>query len=541
MSYARLPETKRTVPTNATKTEPGGPSEVAELTIRVRSRGDLKKLEREVYAQAARPLTERRYFSHDELDAKYGARPGDFEVIESVASQHGLAVVRRSSSERSIVLRGQMPDLLKAFPSNGELNDAELTEVVTGVHGYHTQPQGQSTAHVPAPAPNRQNPLTRLTATDVAASYSFPNSRRANLNGAGQTVAFIELGGGYRRADLNRYFESLGQTTPRITAVSVDGGTNTPLPQPDQDTLEVMQDLEIAGAVVPDARFVVYFAADQTDRGLVDAISAAVHDSTHHPGVISISWGEPEECRSQEAISACHELFIEAAALGITVCASSGDHGTADLDGDQWANSDKEIHVHHPACDPFVLACGGTMIKNGKEVAWNEDTPFGPHQFLGGGWATGGGISKVFPVPGYQKNVKLPESLASNWTGTGRGVPDIAMRATNSYVLRVGGRQPPVTGGTSAVAPLMAALVAQLNQATRSRVGYLNPFLYANSTNGIFSDVIGGNNAIPGATPGYEACEGWDACTGWGTPVGTALSGALRDPRSYTDIARQCP
>jgi kumamolisin len=267
---------------------------------------------------------------------------------------------------------------------------------------------------------------------------------------------------------------------------------------------------------VPKANIAVYFAPNNGDKGFVDAISAAVHDAQRKPSVISISWGGPEISTDQQGINAYHELFAAAGALGITICIASGDHGTADEDGSNW---DGKIHVDHPACDDLVLGCGGTQIVNNQDVVWNDGTPFDANKPGGGGWASGGGISQVFPVPAYQANAKLPVSIDTEKPG--RGVPDIAMSATN-YFTRVDSSEG-ASGGTSAVAPLMAALVARLNQAKKKNVGFLNPFLYANVGKGVVREVTTGTNAITGTLKGYSAGPGWDACTGLGTPDGTAI------------------
>jgi kumamolisin len=218
----------------------------------------------------------------------------------------------------------------------------------------------------------------------------------------------------------------------------------------------------------------------------------------------------------QQGMKAYHDLFAAAGVLGITVCVASGDHGTADLDAANW---DGNIHVDHPACDDLVLACGGTQIDTGKDVVWNDGTPFDVNVPGGGGWASGGGISETFAVPSYQTAANLPVSLDNGKAG--RGVPDIAMSATN-YFVRVDNSAGP-SGGTSAVAPLMAALIARLNQAKKKRVGFLNPFLYANVAKGVVNAVTSGTNAINGTVKGYDAGAGWNACAGLGTPDGTAI------------------
>src|SRR5260370_21667968 len=151
-----------------------------------------------------------------------------------------------------------------------------------------------------------------------------------------------------------------------------------------------MLDIEVAGAVAPKAKFVVYFAPNDGGKGFIDAISAAVHDTQRHPDVISISWGGPESTTDQQGVKAFHELFVAAAAAGITVCVASGDHGTADMASPDW---DQKIHVDHPAVDDLVLGCGGTQIDaGGKDGACDHRAPFqGNVRSGGGGVGEGGG------------------------------------------------------------------------------------------------------------------------------------------------------
>jgi kumamolisin len=207
--------------------------------------------------------------------------------------------------------------------------------------------------------------------------------------------------------------------------------------------------------------------------------------------------------------------------VGITVCVASGDHGTADSDAADW---DGNIHVDHPAVDDMVLGCGGTQIDaGGRDVVWNDGTAFDKSEPGGGGWASGGGISTVIAVPAYQAEARLPVSIATEKPG--RGVPDIAMSATN-YFTRVDSDEG-ASGGTSAVAPLMSALIALLNQAKGKNVGFLNTLLYANANAGVVHDVTSGTNAIVNTVKGYTAGPGWDACSGLGTPDGGALLATL--------------
>ncbi len=532
-SQVTLPGSKRALLPNSRAAGPVDPSEIATLTVRTRSVGDVAALEKRVQQQSAEPLAKRTYLTRAELAQGHGARAEDLDLVEQFAHQHNLIVAHRSAAERSIVLRGTLGDLLSLFPANvqmyhhsagtyrgrqGEIQIPKaLDGIVTGVFGFDTRPKHRY-AHV---GPRGAGPGgdNGVASTEFAKRYNFPTTFGGKtLDGTGQTIAIIELGGGFRTSDLKVFFHEIGIAPPKVTAVSVDRTGNKPTTA-DSDDGEVMLDIEVAGAVAPKAKFAVYFAPNNGDQGFIDGISAAVHDSERNPGVISISWGGPESTTDQQGITAFHELFVAAAAVGITVCVASGDHGTADSDAADW---DGKIHVDHPAVDDMVLGCGGTQIdNNGNDVVWNDGTPFDKSVPGGGGWASGGGISEIIAVPSYQANAKLPVSIDSGKPG--RGVPDIAMSATNYYT-RVDSSEG-ASGGTSAVAPLMSALVALLNQAKQKNVGFLNPTLYANTS--LVHDVTVGTNAITNTVKGYNAGPGWDACSGLGTPDGTAILGKL--------------
>ena len=196
-------------------------------------------------------------------------------------------------------------------------------------------------------------------------------------------------------------------------------------------------------------------------------------------------------------MAAFDEAAQSAAALGITILVASGDSGSSD--GNSGEN------VNFPASSPHVLACGGTeLIAAGqsieREVVWNDQPQ---------GGASGGGFSRVFERPTWQND---PQIVAK-----GRGVPDVAGDASpgTGYNIYFDGR-PQVVGGTSAVAPLWAALIALINQQRGSSVGFVNPTLYKGAQNG-FHDILEGDNGS------FSAKSGWDACTGLGSPNGRTL------------------
>ena len=337
----------------------------------------------------------------------------------------------------------------------------------------------------------------------------------------GSTIALIELGGGYRKADLTAYFKNLGIKTPSVSAVSVDGGRNKPEGNPNSGMAKFCWILSgrRRGAW---AKLAVYFAPN-TNRGFLDAVTTAVHDARRKPSIISISWGAAEAEWTAQAIDSMNEAFQAAAALGITIYCAAGDNGSNDGVATNGHPPDRRAHVDFPASSPFVVACGGTFVRATdtmihQEVVWNDGT---------NGGATGGGVSDHFAVPDYQTGVKIPKSVNPNHR-VGRGVPDIAGNASprSGYLVRVDGQEFPI-GGTSAVSPLWAGLTARLNQALGKPVGFFHPLLYQLGGKGVLHDITSGNNDIT-STGGYPASPGWDACTGWGSPDGTKLLQALK-------------
>ncbi len=531
--YVPLPGSQRTLLPNSRPAGPVDRAEIDSITVRLRSMGNVKDLETQVYEQSSKPLAQRTYLSRAELAQTHGASAADLDQVEQFAQQHNLMVVHRSAAERSIVLRGTLGDLLNAFPADvsiyhhssgtyrgrrGEISiPKELDGIVTGVFGFDTRPKHRSPHRQKLLSLNGPGGANGVAATFFSQRYNFPTTYQGTkLDGTGQTIAIIELGGGFRASDLKVFFNEIGVALPAVSAISVDHAGSKPT-TPDSADGEVMLDIEVAGAVAPKAKFAVYFAPNNGDQGFIDGISAAVHDTERNPDVISISWGGPESSTDQQGINAFHEVFVAAAAAGITICVASGDHGTADLDASDW---DNKIHVDHPAVDDMILGCGGTQVNaQNQDVVWNDGTPFDVNVAGGGGWAGGGGVSELFAVPSYQANAQIPVSIDDGKPG--RGVPDIAMSATN-YFTRVDSSEG-ASGGTSAVAPLMSALVALLNQGKQKNVGFLNPFLYANVAKGVVHDVTQGTNAITNTVKGYNAGPGWDACTGLGTPDGTAI------------------
>jgi kumamolisin len=499
---------------------PVDPSTPIHVTVVLRRKNELP----ETAAVNSPPL------SSAELGERYGADPADVTALVNLLESHGVTVESADAASRRVRASGPAGTLSELFGT--DLDQVRTTDPVTGQAIEHRARQGALS--VPAEIgdavvavlglDNRPQARTRLVAPAAAAAASTSYNpiqlaaiygAPANTDGTGQTLAIIELGGGFNQSDLDHYFGGLGIATPAVRAVEVDGATNAPTNDPSGPDGEVLLDIDVAGGIAPKADIAVYFAPN-TDAGFVDAISQAAH-ATPTPTAISISWGQSEDDWTGQARTAMDAAIADACALGATVTVAAGDDGSTDR------ATDKQSHVDFPASSPHALACGGTSLDADpstgsvtSETVWNNGT---------GNGATGGGVSDTFPLPTWQGSVGVPTRAGA--TGSGRGVPDVAADADPStgYQVYVDGKAM-VYGGTSAVAPLWAALVCRLAQELGHPLGQLQPALYANAKKGHATaglrDITSGNNGA------YKAGKGWDACTGLGSPNGTALLAALK-------------
>ncbi|HWY99924.1 MAG TPA: S53 family peptidase [Edaphobacter sp.] len=476
--------------------------------------------------------------THAQYRQSHAADPEAVKLVRAFAKEYGLSVAPDTPGpeRRTVKLVGTIANMQKAFGvtlvhkahegatyrvREGSITlPSELVGPVQAVLGLDNRPQAQphfrvygETGNISAQlaqgsgfaSPHAGAANTSFTPPQIAALYQFP----PNASAAGQTIGIIELGGGYKTADLTTYFKSIGQKTPKVSMVSVDGGKNSPTNANSADG-EVMLDIEVAAAVAPGSSVVVYFAPN-TDQGFIDAIATAIHDTKNKPSVISISWGAAESAWTGQSMTALDAACQSAAALGITITAAAGDNGSTD------GVAGGLNHVDFPASSPHVLACGGTKLQGSgsaisSEIVWNELT--------NNEGATGGGVSNVFPLPSWQASAGVPKPTNS---AGGRGVPDVAGDAdpTTGYAIRVDGKNL-IIGGTSAVAPLWAGLIAVANAQNGKSAGFIQPAIYAAKGKTAFNDITSGTN-YTGTPVGFTAGPGWDACTGLGSPIGTKL------------------
>ena len=447
----------------------------------------------------------------------------------------------------------------------------QIADAVMGVFGLDNRNITQQNGSGDPPS------TSGLTVPEVVSFYNFPTN-----SAAGGTIAIVALGSyvtgngthyssGFDTrtgptSDLGQYFNSIGQPIPTVitvpsAAISFNG-------TPDSETT---QDICIAATVARHATIAVYFLSHFSDgkfpgeSAWVNLIGRIVHPEAgdfpagvQPPSVISCSNyicdGDDSSTRSifgvkDQFIDAFSAALQDAAQQQITVCIASGDQGSDSKLGSaigvkEWGfpfPNDNKAHVQYPASDPWVLSCGGTTIGKDTstgsfvEYVWNDIFPtyVFPGGQLGGGFATGGGVSDYFTLdnqkmPPWQRSIPVASVNDGHF---GRGVPDVAGNASanSGYKCFVNGF-PSIMWGTSAVAPLYAGLIAVINAALHGSVGFLNPTLYALG-NSVFRHIgaVGPQNNGLNGIKGYSAGgQGWNACAGWGVIEGNKLLSKLR-------------
>ena len=423
-----------------------------------------------------KPVPVREYADRRELAAQTDAEPADRELLKAYCSTMGIRVV--DEPWRSAVLSATAGQFIEAFGAtvatfadadgarfrhrSGSLHaPPEIARIVRGVFGLHQWPRSRRLGAL-------QRHATPLSAAGVADRYSFPQA-----DGTGQTIGIVQFRGEFRADDFDASMQAQGVHPQQPAVKRVDGAALSHEFVTVKD-LEAAMDSQIAASLAPGARIVLYQAPDD-ERGFLDAIRAAIFDEEYKPGVLSISFGWPEFLWTPVALDLLNELFAVAALTGVSVFCSSGDNG-AELD------YDGKPHVLAPASSPFVHACGATSIAADAAGIQHEEP-----------WEkSGGGTSAHFAAPPWQ-------------TGAARGVPDVCAQQQPGYCVYLEGTEL-AGGGTSAIAPVWAALTARLNQRLGKAAGLFTPLLYG----------------------AYHPSRAWNPATGLGVQSGGAVEAAVR-------------
>jgi hypothetical protein len=555
-----------------------GPVEASEpvtVVVTVRQKPDSLEVPDLEHWQNTSP-DQRVYPSAEEFFERHGAADEEVDRVADYLKERGLRIVERHAGRRRIVAEGTAENMNTAFgvtlnryrtaerrtlahpPSKeGEgrplgdhrgtdpheyrgfeghvhlpANLAELVEAVIGLDNRKLgRPAGTGTGD-PAGA-------QFLTALQIARDYNFPTN-----SAAGQTIGIFQdafSGAAYLAADVNAYVAALGIPAPHLTDISLLGYVNNPAlvvnPAPG-GVLECNIDVCISATSGQGANINIYFT-DDSELGWDMFFDRAAFPlaGEHPPSVLTASW-VPRLQDDKGFIgdftvagtfaNNLHGKLKTVAARGITVFMAIGDWGTNNDTGDG------KCHVCYPNGDPFVTACGGTILGSAnptppgvlREFAWSDGNVLAsPFQGFSNGFyyeATGGGVSDQFPRPPYQIHAGvLP--ISKNDGGIRRGLPDVAgmVAMTGFFIAGVG---PQAAYGTSAVSPLYAGLIATINASLGRNTGFLNPTLYKYGPR-ICNDIQIGNNdsSFPPDAPFYTAAVGWDAVTGWGSINGRRL------------------
>jgi kumamolisin len=581
-------------PTAATKTM------TASIIFKVQNQDELEQYIRETVTPGSHHF--RQFLSVDQFRSQYA--PSDDELNQAVnyLQQYGLHVDEVYPNHLLMKVTGTAAQFNAAFdtdlheyakdgkhftkPKKTPKVPDILANSVLVIVGLNTEAQmkpmhesGKAVGdEVPSTASNTGISQTGVpgyfTVKDVANMYNVNPLYQKGITGKGQTIGIVTLAN-FKPHDAYAYWDAVGVSYKRnrITQIHVDGGG--PFGS-DDGSGETSLDVEQSGGLAPDANILVYDAPN-TDAGFMDVFYKAISDN--RADTISVSWGLPEIFYMPQLndgvdftneLKAFHQVFMEAAAQGISLFAAAGDSGAYDTNRElPYPSFSKTLSVDAPASDPYITAAGGTtaagtiqkkydVIQIPQEQAWGEDyqndylvkyygDDYKDAYFSDG---TGGGVSSLWKLPWYQHGVDGTQKtepdqsledlttqpptdyldLPANFAG--RNLPDLSMNAdwaTGYWIMSsTDGGFSPGWGGTSFVAPQLNGITALINQYNGGRVGFLNPTIYRLmqfkgwGKDKPFNDITAGDNWF------YHGVPGYDQASGIGTPNVANLAEAIK-------------
>jgi len=491
-----------------------------------------------------------RYLTPAQFATEFGASSSTISAVGSYMTGYGLHVTSLSKGHTLLHVTGRTSDIARAF--------ATPLDTVRTSSGLEAQFASEATlpvsiAHdvvgvaglssvVPPTTPSLSSHMSsRVTtptscpgATTAGSSGGFTAQQQAQLyglstaysngdTGVGQTIAVYELGQ-YGQSDLTTYFSCYG-IAPLVKTFNVDSGISQGY-NVGSPAEEATLDVEEAAVLAPGAAIEVY-QGPNSSSGPTDTYQQIADDNT--ASIVSTSWGTCEADPSGDAMAE-QVIFQQMAAQGQTVVAASGDSGSSDCAANADGTKTTALAVDDPASQPYVTGVGGLTISSTSpliESVWNSGSA--------SSGAGGGGISSVWPRPTWQM---APGIVASE---TMRMVPDLSTMAdpATGFLEYYTGSGTGLChrscatgwasiGGTSIGAPLVSAIVAVAAQScSTSRLGFINPSLYAMANAGVgFNDVTTGNNNLYNVG-GYSAATGYDMASGLGSPDGIAFINGL--------------
>ncbi|KAH6986891.1 tripeptidyl-peptidase 1 [Ilyonectria destructans] len=395
--------------------------------------------------------------------------------------------------------------------------------------------------HIPTGPSNCSNSVCPAQLrTKYNINYSPPDGK------SGSTIAIAGFLNNFPnvtdvKAFLTKYDKKNPKSIPAINVVSVNKGTLKPPADGGSLTVEAELDLDYSMAFTGPLPVSFYSVGGHAPKvGQKPSTHISPDDNEPYaeffeyvlalknpPKVISISYNDDEKNVPVAYAKRVCDLFAKAAARGISIVGSSGDGGAAGAGGDSTClgvSGKKRLFVPtFPSSCPWMTSVGATADYGGVASF------------------SSGGMSNVFKRPSWQDKavtgyIKALKGKHKNYYNTtGRAQPDVSLLG-DDYLTLTGG-QASIHDGTSASAPVFAAMVALINdmrlREKKPVLGFLNPMLYSAKTNSAFRDVKDGSNSVGCADgnffePGWEALAGWDAATGPGEPNFAKLATILK-------------
>ncbi len=422
-----------------------------------------------------------------------------------------------------------LPAYVAAFVTSiGGLDNANQFYHPPVASRYSTTSTGpRAASSCPAPGAGGGSTVAYIP-NQLATAYNYDGLHSAGLQGAGQTVGVFELDG-YSQSDVQTYTQCFGGGSVPVSNVLLDGFNG----QPGAGAVEVELDMEVIMSMAPKLSKLIVYEAPNTTQGYNDEFARIVSDRTP---VISVSWGDCETTVGQQEAQQENKYFQEAAAQGQTILVASGDSGSETCFQQTY---NPALVADDPATQPYVTAVGGTTLSVNSNNSYQSEHVWNSGFFGGAG---GGGISQFWKQPGWQTGPGTQNSYSNGM----RETPDVSLDAdpASGYPIYctagsscsggLGGAGGWLTiGGTSAAAPMWAAMVVLTNEEAaqhgKGPVGFLNPLLYKIASGSHytsdFHDITPpsnpstpSNNDELGFNGGaYPVTNGYDMATGWGS------------------------
>jgi uncharacterized protein (TIGR03437 family) len=483
------------------------------------------------------------WLTPEQFADRFGASQSDLAQIQGWLRAQGFTLDYSARSRTYLALSGTAQQVQNTFHTEihryrvgGQMHYANASDpsipealagLVAGVGGlddFYPQPMVREAQ----PQLNGSRGTHELAPADFATIYDVTPLYNQGIDGTGQKIA-VAGQAGISTSDIDA-FRTKFNLGPRILDPVLVPGFSSGFGSA-RDELEADLDIEWAGAVAPKATIMYVYAPNAWD-------AATYAIATKQAPVLSFSFGFGCELFDLLLMTQSRATVQQANAEGITMLVATGDLGAAEcefLDTPYPVIAQSGLGVSEPASIPEVTAMGGSEFNEGSDTYWNSDGSaigYIPEQawndtILGGPfWATGGGASVYFAQPPWQTGPGVPNDGA-------RHLPDLAFPASNvhdpAYIYSGGVAS--LVGGTSCSTPIMAGVMALLNQhlnQTQPGLGNINPALYhmAQTTPQAFHDIRNGDNMVPCAdgspdcvngSLGWAAGPGYDSATGLGS------------------------